>query len=63
MVFSIALHGVAGPGQAAPGGDGGLIVIDRHGRIVMPFSSQGMKRTVASGGAAPFVHVFEPGEV
>ena len=29
---------------AALGGDGGLIAIDRQGRIAMPFNSEGMKR-------------------
>jgi len=65
-------YGGAGLGQAAQGaldqvaalgGDGGLIAIDRHGRIVMPYNSQGMKRAAASDGAMPYVHVFEPGEV
>jgi L-asparaginase/beta-aspartyl-peptidase (threonine type) len=28
----------------ALGGDGGLIAVDRHGRIAMPYNSQGMKR-------------------
>jgi L-asparaginase/beta-aspartyl-peptidase (threonine type) len=65
-------YGGADLGQAAQGaldqvgalgGDGGLIAVDRHGRIVMPYNSQGMKRAAASDGAAPYVHVFEPGEV
>jgi L-asparaginase/beta-aspartyl-peptidase (threonine type) len=65
-------YGGADLGQAAQGaldqvetlgGDGGLIAIDRQGRIVMPYNSQGMKRAAASDGAAPYVRVFEPGEV
>jgi L-asparaginase / beta-aspartyl-peptidase len=32
------------------GGDGGLIAIDRTGRVAMPFASEGMYRGVARGG-------------
>jgi L-asparaginase/beta-aspartyl-peptidase (threonine type) len=65
-------YGGADLGQAAQGaldqvgtlgGDGGLIAIDRQGRIVMPYNSQGMKRAAAGDGTAPYVRVFEPGEV
>lgn len=47
----------------ALGGDGGLIAIDRAGKIVAPYNSKGMKRAAASDGIAPWVRVFEPGEV
>jgi isoaspartyl peptidase/L-asparaginase-like protein (Ntn-hydrolase superfamily) len=47
----------------ALGGDGGLIAIDRKGRIVAPYNSKGMKRAAASDTVAPWVRVFEPGEV
>jgi L-asparaginase/beta-aspartyl-peptidase (threonine type) len=47
----------------ALGGDGGLIAIDRHGRIAMPYNSQGMKRAAAGDRTRPFVRIFEPGEI
>jgi L-asparaginase/beta-aspartyl-peptidase (threonine type) len=65
-------YGGADLGQAAQaslaqvmalGGDGGLIAIDRHGRIAMPYNSQGMKRAAAGDRTEPFVRVFEPGEI
>jgi isoaspartyl peptidase/L-asparaginase-like protein (Ntn-hydrolase superfamily) len=34
----------------ALGGDGGLIAVDRAGRVAMPFASEGMYRGVARGG-------------
>ena len=34
----------------ALGGDGGLIAVDRDGRVAMPFVSEGMYRGVARGG-------------
>ncbi len=47
----------------ALGGDGGLIAVDRAGRIVAPYNSKGMKRAAASDRFAPWVRVFEPGEL
>lgn len=41
-------------------GDGGLIAIDRHGNIAMPYNSDGMKRAVVTHTLKPTVKVFEP---
>lgn len=41
------------------GGDGGVIAIDRQGRIAMPYNSQGMKRAAVSDTMAATVRVFE----
>jgi len=41
------------------GGDGGVIAIDRQGRIAMPYNSQGMKRAAVSDTMAQTVRVFE----
>ena len=41
-------------------GDGGLIAVDRHGNIAMPFNSKGMKRAAVSNSIEPVVRVFEP---
>ncbi len=41
-------------------GDGGVIAIDRTGRIAMPFNSQGMKRAAISSSMPAVVRVFEP---
>ena len=41
-------------------GDGGLIAIDRKGRITMPFNSQGMKRAAITSTMPAVVRVFEP---
>ncbi len=41
-------------------GDGGLIAIDRHGHITMPYNSQGMKRAAVSSSMPAVVRVFEP---
>jgi isoaspartyl peptidase/L-asparaginase-like protein (Ntn-hydrolase superfamily) len=45
---------------AGLGGDGGLIAVDRTGRIVMPYNSQGMKRAAVVSGQEPVVQIFEP---
>ena len=37
-------EGVGGIEIGRLGGDGGLIAVDRQGRIAMPYNSQGMKR-------------------
>lgn len=42
---------------AAQKGDGGLIALDRQGRIVMAFNSPGMKRAQAGSHIAPFVGI------
>ena len=41
-------------------GDGGLIAIDRAGRVTMPFNSQGMKRAAVTNTMPAIVRVFEP---
>lgn len=41
------------------GGDGGLIAVDRAGRISMPFNSKGMKRAAVSSSLPAVVRVFE----
>lgn len=45
---------------ASLGGDGGLIAIERTGKIVMPYNSQGMKRAAVASGQKPVIQVFEP---
>jgi L-asparaginase/beta-aspartyl-peptidase (threonine type) len=42
------------------GGNGGLIAVDRSGRIAMPFKSRGMKRAAISSSMPAVVRVFEP---
>lgn len=42
------------------GGDGGVIAIDRTGRIIMPYNSEGMKRAAISPTMTLAVRVFEP---
>ena len=42
---------------AALGGDGGLIAVDRTGKITMPFNSDGLKRAWAGSGLAPGVAI------
>ena len=41
------------------GGGGGLIALDRKGRIAMPFSSQGMYRGYVVNDAEPVVKIYE----
>lgn len=40
------------------GGTGGLIALDRHGNVAMPFNTRGMYRGQAIGGAAPKVAIY-----
>ena len=42
----------------ARGGDGGLIAIDRHGRIAMPFNTEGMARAALHSDGRITVEVF-----
>lgn len=44
------------------GGNGGLIAVDRHGNISMPYNSKGMKRAAVSHITPAVVRVFEPNE-
>jgi beta-aspartyl-peptidase (threonine type) len=39
--------------------DGGLIVVDRHGRIAMPYNSQGMYRAAADSTGTRLVAIWE----
>jgi beta-aspartyl-peptidase (threonine type) len=41
------------------GGTGGLIALDRHGNIAMPFSTAGMYRGYLKAGGTPKVNVFK----
>ena len=43
----------------ALGGTGGLIAVDRHGNIAMPFSTAGMYRGYLKAGGTPKVNVFK----
>lgn len=45
----------------ALGGEGGVISIDRGGRIVMEFNSEGMFRAGRSDGGAPIVDIYRAG--
>jgi beta-aspartyl-peptidase (threonine type) len=40
-------------------GEGGVIAIDRDGRIAMEFNSEGMFRASRSAGGAPEIHIYE----
>jgi L-asparaginase / beta-aspartyl-peptidase len=42
----------------AQGGEGGVIAIDREGRIVMEFNSEGMFRASRVAGAEPMVEIY-----
>ena len=44
---------------AALGGDGGLIAVDRRGRVVMPFNSEGMYRACVDAAGRKTVSLFE----
>jgi len=45
------------------GGDGGLISVDRQGRIAMPYNSQGMKRAWATSAGDLGSAVFDDGPI
>ena len=42
------------------GGTGGLVAIDRRGRIAMPFNTPGMYRGHRVAGRAPYIGIFGP---
>jgi beta-aspartyl-peptidase (threonine type) len=46
----------------AQGGEGGVIAIDREGRIVMEFNSEGMFRASRVAGGEPVVEVYRSAE-
>jgi beta-aspartyl-peptidase (threonine type) len=39
-------------------GRGGLVAVDRHGNVSMPFNTEGMYRGYARVGEAPFTAIF-----
>ncbi len=41
------------------GGEGGLIAIDKHGNIELPFNSEGMYRAMKSSGGAEKVEIYK----
>ncbi|HEY4650640.1 MAG TPA: isoaspartyl peptidase/L-asparaginase [Pontibacter sp.] len=45
------------------GGDGGLIAVDAHGNIAMPFNSEGMYRACCSSRIAPHVAIYKEDQV
>lgn len=53
-----AAHGAISDMQAL-GGDGGLIAIDQHGHVAMPFVSEGMKRAYATSAGLREVKTFK----
>lgn len=54
-----AAHRVIHEKQTALGGDGGLISVDCHGRIAMPFNSAGMYRGWLRPGDSPRVAIYK----
>lgn len=44
------------------GGDGGVIAVDRHGNVAMPFNSAGMYRGYVKAGREPYTAIFRDGE-
>jgi beta-aspartyl-peptidase (threonine type) len=44
--------------MARLGGTGGLVAIDRHGKVAMPFNTSGMYRGCRVAGRAPVVEIF-----
>ncbi len=43
---------------AAIGGAGGLIALDRHGNVCLPFNTEGMYRGLARVGETPETHIY-----
>jgi beta-aspartyl-peptidase (threonine type) len=54
-----AAHMVIHEHQKALGGDGGLIAIDQHGNIVLPFNSEGMYRAWVKNGQSAEVAIYK----
>ncbi len=44
------------------GGDGGVIAVDRHGNVAMPFNSAGMYRGYVKAGREPYTAIFRDDE-
>jgi L-asparaginase / beta-aspartyl-peptidase len=53
-----AVHEVVLDELPAQGGEGGVIAIDREGRIVMEFNSEGMFRASRVAGGEPLVEIY-----
>jgi beta-aspartyl-peptidase (threonine type) len=43
---------------AALRGEGGVVAVDRNGRIEMDFNSEGMFRACRQAGGAPEIHIY-----
>jgi Asparaginase len=41
------------------GGDGGMIILDKHGNIAMPFNSEGMYRAYINERGEPVVQIYK----
>lgn len=41
------------------GGEGGLIAVDAHGNVVLPFNSEGMYRGFVTGDRQFRVHIYK----
>jgi beta-aspartyl-peptidase (threonine type) len=53
-----ATHAVVHEALPAIGGRGGLIAVDRHGNLALPFNTEGMYRGFARAGEAPQTAIF-----
>ncbi len=53
-----AAHRVIHQDLAGVGGQGGLIAVDRHGRVALPFNTGGMFRASLQPGAEPVVAIW-----
>lgn len=42
----------------AIGGRGGLVAVDAHGNVALPFNTEGMYRGFARGAEAPVVSIY-----
>ena len=53
-----AAHATVYEGVTTLGGSGGLIAVDRHGNVCLPFNSEGMYRGHARVGEAPHTAIY-----
>jgi len=59
VLTQLAQAGVLRVGiSPALGGSGGMIAVDRHGNIALPFNSEGMYRGFGYVGDAPSVGIY-----
>jgi beta-aspartyl-peptidase (threonine type) len=58
MSVEAAAHAVIHERLQGAGGRGGLIALDRSGRVAMPFSTPGMYRGVIRANGVPVVGIF-----